>query len=262
MAVAGQCVPVVRHRADDLATHRLIRSRRRRASCAVHRGRRGNRRDLPGKPSQPRQPSGQRELAQRRPVAIEVVDEASDRVDVDAVLYRPPPIYDVFGVPLLARLQSEGVEFLVDDPVLVRQFGERRRYDGGPISELYVVTAMDAVDAASDPNTIAFVSDVSASERDELQTASFAIESWLFDGLITLSDTGRAAVDAGFGDPWLSQLGDPEIDATTISRSLSLAATVQAGLLDADSEILTTLQRFAELRQAVETSTVAVLLVH
>ena len=120
------------------------------------------------------------------------------------------------------------------------------------MASCYVVTAMDAVDAASDPNTIAFVSDCSASERDELQTTSFAIESWLFDGLITLSDTGRAAVDAGFGDPWLSQLGDPEIDATTISRSLFARGNGAGRPARRGPEILTTLRRFAELRQAVE----------
>jgi hypothetical protein len=204
---------------------------------------------------------GQRELDQRRTAARELIDAAADRIDVATVLYRPPPGYDVFGVPLLARLQGRGIEFVVDDPVLVRQFGERRRYNGDPITELHVVTAMEAVDAASDTGTIALVSDVSAGDRTELQAASIAIESWLLDGLITLSDAGRTAVESGFGDPWLAQLGDAEMDATSVSRSISLAAAVQAGLLDADSEIVTTLRRFATLRQAVETSTVAVVLV-
>jgi hypothetical protein len=204
----------------------------------------------------------QRELDQQRAAAIELVDAASDRVDVDTVLYRPPPGYDVFGVPLLAELQSRGIDFVVDDPVLVRQFGERRRYDGEPISEMRVVTALDAVDAVSDPNTIGFVSGVSVGDRIELQATAAAIESWLFDGQITLSDAGRAAVEAGFGDSWLSQLDDPEIDATSVSRSVSLATAVQSGLLEADAEIVTALQRYAELRLAVETSTVAVLLLH
>jgi hypothetical protein len=179
---------------------------------------------------------------------------------VPTVVYRPPPGYDVFGVPLLARLQSMGVEFEVDDPVLVRQFGERRRHDGGPTPELRVLTGMEAVDAASDPDTIALESAVSESGRIELQAAAIAIESWLLDGRITLSDPGRAAVDAGFGDPWLTQLGDPEIDATAVSRSISFAAAVQSGLLDGDAEILDTLNRFADLRQSVEASTVAVVL--
>jgi hypothetical protein len=205
---------------------------------------------------------GQRALDQQRATAIDLVDAASDRVDVGTILYRPPPGYDVFGVPLLARLQSNGIDFVVDDPVLVRQFGERRRYDGQPIAELHVATAMDAVDAASDPNTIALVSDVSVGDRIELQATAIAIESWLLDGQITLSDAGRSAVEAGFGDPWLSQLDDPALDATTVSRSISLAAAVQSGLLDADAEVLATLQRYADLRQAVEASTVAVVLVH
>ncbi len=205
---------------------------------------------------------GQRELNDRRPAAIELVGEASGRVDVDTVLYRPPPNYDVFGVPLLASLQSRGIEFVVDDPVLVRQFGERRRFSGEPIAELRVVTAMEAVDVARDPSTIAFVSDVSERERAELQASAIAIESWLSEGLITLSESGRAAVDAGFGEPWLDQLDDPQLDATTVSRSIALAGAVQSGLLDADAEISSTLSRYAALRLQVETSTVAVVLQH
>jgi hypothetical protein len=201
----------------------------------------------------------QRELGQRRPVAEELVDTASSRVR-ETVLYRPPPGYDVFGVPLLARLQDRGVDFVVDDPVLVRQFGEQRRYTGDPITELHVVTGLEAIDAAQDPNTIALVSDLSSDERSELLDATIAIESWLFDGRISLSDAGVAAVNAGFGDPWLSQLGDPNIDATTVSRSVSLAAAVESGLLDGDPEIVTELRRFAKLRQSVETSTVAAVL--
>ena len=196
-----------------------------------------------------------------RPSAIELIDMASDHVDVATVLYRPPPNYDVYGVPLLARLQSEGTAFLVDDPVLVRQFGERRRYRGQDVAELRVLTAMEAVDAVSDPDVVAFVSDLSASERLELQTTSFEIEAWLRDGLITLSETGRATVVVGLADPWLGQLADPGLDATSISRSNTLAIAVETGLLNADPEILTTLERFATMRQEVETSTVAVLLV-
>ena len=129
------------------------------------------------------------------------------------------------------------------------------------VPELHVVTAMEALDAEADPNTVAFVSDLSQAERNELQSLSFQIESWLFDGSITLSTAGHEAVDAGFGEPWLSQLGDPEFGATAVSRSIGLAASVQAGLLDGDPQVMAALDRFAKLRQAVETTTVAVLLI-
>ncbi len=76
-----------------------------------------------------------------------------------------------------------------------------------------------------------------------------------------MSDEGGAAVASGFGEPWLDRLGDLELDVTSASRSIALAAAVESGLLDADREVLTTLRRFATLRQAVETSTVAVVLV-
>jgi hypothetical protein len=201
----------------------------------------------------------QRELDEVRDSARELIDVTSDHIDAATILYRPPPNYDVFGVPLLARLQREGTDFVVDDPVLVRQFGNRRRHRGESVPELRVVTAAEALDAEADPNTIAFVSDLSSDQRIELQSLSIEIESWLLDGSVTLSSAGHEAVDAGFGEPWLSQLGDPELDVISISRSNGLAASVQAGLLDADPHIMTALDRFATLRQAVETSTVAVL---
>ncbi len=205
--------------------------------------------------------AGQRELDRLRPAAIDLIDMAGDNIDAPSILYHPPPNYDVFGVPLLAHLQRDGVEFFVDDPVLVRQFGERRRYRGQDVTELRMLTAMDAVDAASDPNLVAFVSQLSAGERGDLQSMATEIAAWLGDGRITLSEKGEAAVAVGLGETWLGQLPDPEIDATTISRSNELAAAIQAGLLDADPAILTSLQRFAALRQSVETSTVAVLLI-
>ena len=145
--------------------------------------------------------------------------------------------------------------------MLVRQFGERRRYRGQDVAELRVVTAMEAIDASTDPNLVAFVSQLSVLERDDLQSMMIEIETWLRDGRITLSDKGREVVAVGLGEPWLGQLGDPELDATTISRSIALAAAVQAGLLDADPATLATLQKFSVLRQSVETSTVAALLI-
>ena len=203
----------------------------------------------------------QRDSDALRPSAITLIDDASRRLDVAAVLYRPPPNYDLYGVPLLARVQRDGIEFFVDDEVLVRQFGDRRRYRGQPLPELRVVTAMDAVDAENDPNAIAFVSALSVGDRAQLQATTLDIETWLFDGEITLSAAGRSAVAAGFGEPWLGQLGDQEIDAPTVSRSNALAGSIQSGLLAAEPRILAELDRFATLRQAVETSTVAVLLV-
>ncbi len=205
--------------------------------------------------------SGQRELESLRPAAVKLIDTATERVDAATVLYRPSPNYDVFGVPLLARLQRKGVDFVVADPVLVRQFGERRRDKGEAVTELRVVTAMEAVDAASSPNAIAFASDLSEGELSELQKLAFEIEVWLLEGRITLSDTGETTVDTGFGDEWLRQLGGPELDATSVSRSNSLATAIQFGLIDADPQISTALARFATLRRVVETSTVIVLLV-
>ena len=135
----------------------------------------------------------QRDSDALRPSAITLIDDASRRLDVAAVLYRPPPNYDLYGVPLLARVQSDGIEFFVDDEVLVRQFVDRRGYHGQLLPELRVVTAMDAIDAESDPNVIAFVSALSVGDRAALQSATLDVEAWLFDGGITLSAAGRSA---------------------------------------------------------------------
>ncbi len=254
-------VRVVRRRVGPVAPHRCAPEVRRPPGAPV----RGHGVDHRGEPRQratshqPREPEGVGSACVRRP--SDLIDTATDNIDATSVLYRPPPNYDVFGVPLLARLQSQGVEFFVDDPVLVRQFGERRRYRGQDLAELHVLTAMDAVDAAGDPNLVALVSQLSAGERSDLESMIPDVAAWLADGRVTLSAKGKAAVAVGFGGPWLGQLGDPEIDATTISRSNELGAAIEAGLLDADSTIMATLQQFAALRQSVETSTAAVLLI-
>jgi hypothetical protein len=114
----------------------------------------------------------QRDWDALRPAAIQLIDEAGSRIDAAAVLYRAPPNDDLYGVPLLARLQREGVDFAVEDEVLVRQFGERRRYRGQPLPEVRVVTAMYAIDAQSDPNIVAFVSELSAAVSSRLSRPS------------------------------------------------------------------------------------------
>ena len=200
----------------------------------------------------------QNELARQRAPAHALIDQAASRIEGSAVLYRPPGGFDVYGPPLLARLQRDGVEFLVDDPVLVRQFGERRHYDGEHVAVLGLTTGMAALDAVTDPEVIAFTSELTPLQRHELRALIAQIVHLLRDGRIMPSALGRVNFELGIAEPWLSQLGQPNLNASSVARSLGLVKAFEEGLLDVDPVALAAVERLVTLRRAVEGTTAAV----
>jgi len=67
---------------------------------------------------------------------VPVLDDLDDQLgaldDVGTVWFDETglPLYDNYSAGVLAELQRRGVPFVVDDPGLVRQYGDDRRYDG------------------------------------------------------------------------------------------------------------------------------------
>ena len=67
---------------------------------------------------------------------VPVLDDLDDQLgaldDVGTVWFDETglPLYDNYAAGVLAELQRRGVPFVVDDPGLVRQYGDDRRYDG------------------------------------------------------------------------------------------------------------------------------------
>ncbi len=204
---------------------------------------------------------GAQELADNRSVAIPLIDEAVDNIEVQQVRYTPPVGYDVYGPPLLARLQEQGVDFFVDDEVLVRQFGERRRLGDRVMPELRVLTGIDAVAASGYRTMLARVSALTDDERRELLDLVSTIERRLADGDISLTESGRQAVEVGLAPSWFSQLPTGVLDATELSRSPSLAEAFAGGAITGDPSTTADLQRFTELHDAARDSTAAVVLV-
>jgi hypothetical protein len=202
----------------------------------------------------------QQDLERVRPAVTELVGQAASALHASQVQYHPPEGYDVFGPPLLARLQRQGVDFFVDDPVLLRQFGNGRAVGARRLDDLRVLTGLDALDAQGGATTLGFVSDLTPVEQTELLHLATQIETWLTDGSITLSAKGQHTVDLAFGPAWLEQLDDPALDAHAVSRSGELADVIVADLLSADAAITAALDRYAALRHEVQGTTAAVTL--
>ena len=203
---------------------------------------------------------GAADRSDNRAVAVPLIDEAAANLDVDQVRYTPPTGYDVYGPPLLARLQHDGIDFFVDDDVLVRQFGQGRRLGDRSVPEIRVLTGIDAVAAAGGASTVARVSALNDEESRELLELVSTLERRLADGEVSLTDAGRETVAVGLAPAWFSELEAGVVDATTMIRSASLAEAIDSGAITGDPATAAELQRFMELDSLARDSTAAVVL--
>jgi hypothetical protein len=98
--------------------------------------------------------------------SIESADRARELVNQLGTLEgRGPVFYDPSGLQfaepysglVFAELQDRGVDFMFDDEVLIRQFGERRRDDGSPTLRMWQVLGTDAAAVPVGAERVAYV---------------------------------------------------------------------------------------------------------
>lgn len=116
--------------------------------------------------------------------------------------------YPVLGLAVIAGLREEGVDFSVSDPILVRQFGGRRASQPGRPADRTILIE-GGWPALRDRNeAIAFASDLSDVELDELASLLAEIGDAFADGAIAFSPEGAGLATGALGAVWMTDLLD------------------------------------------------------
>lgn len=104
---------------------------------------------------------------------------------------------EVYSGAVMAHLQEIGVEFEVENPVLVRQLGEGRSVSGNATARLYLREGQDAVDIPPGVERIVFVPGLTDAELDMRDELTGIWTERLTNGLVTLNQAGEAALAEG-----------------------------------------------------------------
>ena len=156
-----------------------------------------------------------------------LVDQLDALQDRGTVLFDASGLYfaEPFTAPVMAGMQRAGVPFVLDEEGLVRQLGERRRFDGRADLLVYVREGSDALVVPPGAERVAFQPALDDADRSELVGYEQRLTEWRRDG-----GPGAASLPP---DATLDDLG-------------SLAA---AGMVDLRPALGDDSERFVELDQ-------------
>jgi hypothetical protein len=198
------------------------------------------------------QASGPAADARLAPVMRDLRSQLSDRELPSPLLVNTATRYaEPWTSALMAVLQSNGVDFRVDDEGWARQIGIGRLDDGSAEWVLSFREGAAAHDVPDGARRIAMHDGLEPDEHTELTR----LERELLDVDVELDDDGRAAVDAG----GLPAFADGQVPSTaSLLDDGSLAELLRLGLVDVPSERADDLARYQELRTRSDRETVAV----
>jgi hypothetical protein len=167
-----------------------------------------------------------------------------------------------FGEPYstatMLELQRHGIDFVVSEEGLVRQVGERRRFNGSAVGRLHLEIGEVARETPrAGERRVAFVRGLSDAEADELDALTRKIERAIARAGLDLSAAGSTALDAG-QLPVLQASGS--FAALELIRSRELVRIVQSGYLDAEQPLMRSLLRWTDLQHRDDSLTVGVFL--
>lgn len=96
------------------------------------------------------------------------------------VLFDASGLYfaEPFTAPVMAALRREGVPFVLDEEGLVRQMGERRRFDGHADLRVYVREGRAALVTPPGVERVAFRPALTDGERTELEALTEEVAAW------------------------------------------------------------------------------------
>lgn len=175
------------------------------------------------------------------------------------------PTYGIhFDTAIMAELQRRDIEFVVEDPVLVRQLGASRAFDGDNASAVLHVRIGDGVEDPPDGSR-------PVARRDGLDPRQRRLRDQLADrirtyaqerGQFPLSDNGKVAVEAGMGAgalPAADTLAPAELFP---ADEVGDMVRVMLDFTVLDDHWQDELRRFAELDERWQRETVGLSLSH
>jgi hypothetical protein len=148
------------------------------------------------------------------------IRELTGQLDVlrgrGTVLFDATGLYfaEPFTAPVMAGLQRAGVAFVLDEEGLVRQLGERRRFDGSAELRVFVREGPEALTVPPGVERVAFRPALDEAERGELAAFEQRLADWrrtdgpgadrlppdaTLDDLGTLAATGRVDLAPALG---------------------------------------------------------------
>ncbi|HYV59867.1 MAG TPA: hypothetical protein VFA62_07335 [Acidimicrobiia bacterium] len=164
---------------------------------------------------------------------------------------------DPYGAAVVADLQRRGIPFVTGDPVLVRQYGPARRFDGhNARAQLLLRTGAGARDAPPGSRRVALGEGLSRAERRELSRLEIEIRAYLDAGRLRLDERGQAALARG-ELPELAAFQSQSADARALLDSRELNLVTRRRYLVLDGRWARRFDRYADLQQRADQETVA-----
>jgi hypothetical protein len=161
-----------------------------------------------------------------------------------------------YGGTVVAELQRRGISFVADDPVLVRQFGPARRFDGrNAEAQLLLRTGDEAREAPPGSRPVGLGEGLSRADRRELARLKTDIREYIDAGRLRLNDRGQAALQRG-DLPKLAEIQAQGADAQALFDSRELDVMIRARDLALDAAWARRLERYADLQQRADQETV------
>ncbi len=159
-----------------------------------------------------------------------------------------------FSMAVQAELQRRGIPFVVRDEALVRQFGNKRRFDGDADAVVFLREGQAAFDMVPGAIRVAVAEGLPPREGRELETLRMQVGDFVRQNGLPLSDLGQQT--AASGDiPWLDAESS-DVEALLDDRSIVTA--VQLGYLDFDDQWTARFSRYATLQRRWDLFTVGV----
>jgi hypothetical protein len=159
--------------------------------------------------------------------------------------------YQFVAGGLLAELRRRGIPFVVDEPFLVRDFGEHRRFTGSNADVTVVMRSGDA--ALTTPpgaRRVALLPGLGARERRELARLRERIARYIDDGRLRLTRKGQESLARLASDRGASPSQDAEgfSSEALLGPSRPLGTLLQEGYVVIDDGWAATFARYVDLQ--------------
>ena len=164
---------------------------------------------------------------------------------------------DPYGGTAVAELQRRGIPFVAHDPMLVRQFGPARRYDGRNAKAALLFRQGDAtLTPPVGSREAARGEGLSRAEQADLTRLKGEVKGYLDAGRLHLDRAGQAAFARG-DLPRLAEVQGQGADPQVLLDSRELDVMIQQHLLDVHGAWARRFDRYADLQHRWDQETVA-----